>query len=165
MRVSRERACSELASECCSEICVSSKKFKSWHRGWRKHSWDGSIAFNSRTSNTRNPALTLGLRISLNPKSSFYVFIDFTPWQLPQTCLAQRAAAHRGLPLNRAATKSTLGTGVVALRCLCCPTPLPIVGTSLAIQQCGPRLNLRMEGGCTSDPALWSVLIDLFPFC
>lgn len=74
--------------------------------------WDGPVALNSRTSNTRDPVLAMSLCNSFNPNLSFYVFIDFTPWQLPQTSLTQRAAAHGELPLNRVATKSTLGTGV-----------------------------------------------------
>lgn len=94
--VSGERTCSELASEYCSRIYIFSKKLKSWHWGGRKHSWDGSVALNSRTRGTRDPALTLGLCFSLNPKLSFYVFTDFMPWQPPRTCLAQRAAP-RGL--------------------------------------------------------------------
>lgn len=102
--------------------------------------------------------MTSGLCFSWSPKLSFfYSFIDVTPWQVPQPGLAQRAAAHRGLPLNTAATKSAPGTGVVVCHCLCCPTPLPTARTPLAAFEPG--------GGCTSDPALWSVLIDLLPSC
>lgn len=102
--------------------------------------------------------MTLGLCLSQSPKLSFYSFLDVTPWQVSQPGLAQgAAAAHRDLPLNTAATKSTPGTGVAVCRCLCCPTPLPTARTALAALEPG--------GGCTSDPALWSVLIDLLPSC
>lgn len=126
--------------------------------GNSKYSWDGSIALNSRIRNTREPTLTSAPCLSCSPKLIFYVCVDSTLLQLPQTC------HHKSSYTSTQQLQSPLWEwvcGWITLPLLpytfsCC---LDIHGNSEM------QPEAEYEDGCTSDPALWSVLIDLFPFC